>query len=171
MKINFNYDTSVAQAPDPTAFKNAVQYVSNLYQSIFTNEVTININIGFGEINNYVMPKNSVGASLPSAYVGKYRYSDVQDALVAHRVSAESLPSVDPTNGQGIQMNLAEARALGLLIPDDAPAVDGYIGISNAQSFYYGTTGSPAAGQYDLVATLEHELSEIMGRSNGGGGQ
>jgi hypothetical protein len=60
-----NYDSSVTAnsftkyaadgfssgAAEEAAFKTAITYVINLYDSLFTNNVTVTINVGWGEVN------------------------------------------------------------------------------------------------------------------------
>lgn len=175
MDIVVNYDQSVSSLP--SGFTAAVQYVASLYDSIFTNNVTLNINVGYDEVDGIPMSgTNGTGAVGNSyqPYVAYTNYSTVAGQLEANSVPATSLPSVDPTTyGQTVQMSLAEAQALGFGNTTSQAFPDGYVGFSSTQPFYDGTTGTPSAGYYDLVATVEHEFSEIMGRTANGpaGGQ
>ena len=60
-------------------------------------------------------------------------------------------------------MPQAEAKALGLY--SNSGNLDGYCGFSNAVSWDY-TTAAPSAGQFYLIGTIEHEITEIMGRQS-----
>jgi hypothetical protein len=47
--INITYDSSVDNAP--AAFKAAVADVVAFFESVFTNPITINIDVGYGEVD------------------------------------------------------------------------------------------------------------------------
>ena len=49
MIVNVTYDTSVNGAP--AGFKSAITYVVNFLQSNFTDPVTINVAVGWGEVD------------------------------------------------------------------------------------------------------------------------
>jgi hypothetical protein len=61
MIINISYDSSVASAP--AAFKAAINYVVNYFDTLFTNPVTININVGWGEVNGQTLGSGALGES------------------------------------------------------------------------------------------------------------
>ena len=48
MQINVTFDQAISSLP--TGFVSAVNYVVNYFDSLFTNNVTININVGYGEV-------------------------------------------------------------------------------------------------------------------------
>ena len=166
MIINISYDSSVSSAPSAfkTAFAAAVQFLENT----FTNPITINIDVGFGEIgpNNTALGSNALGES--NTFFNNYTYTQVRNALVADTTSADqvsagnSLPAADPTNGGNYWVATAEAKALGLMGPSGA--VDGYIGFSSSLPFTYNDSNGVAAGTYDFNGVALHELTEVLGR-------
>jgi autotransporter passenger strand-loop-strand repeat protein len=62
-------------------------------------------------------------------------------------------------------MTTAEEKALGLLSAND-PAIDGYVGFSSVFPFSYSPTAAPAPNQFYFVGVVEHEISEVLGRSS-----
>src|SRR5437764_4100804 len=79
MQINVSFDSSVANAP--AGFVAAVNYVVNYYDTLFTNNVTVNINVGYGEIAGQTMASGALGATSVS-YAGE-SYTSVVNALQA----------------------------------------------------------------------------------------
>ena len=49
----------------PAGFVSAVNYVVNYFDQLFTNPVTVNIAVGYGEIDGYTLASNALGESLP----------------------------------------------------------------------------------------------------------
>jgi hypothetical protein len=166
--INVSYDSSVNSAPSAftTAFAAAVQFLENT----FTNPITVNIDVGYGEIgpNNTPLGSNALGES--NTFFNNYTYTQVKNALVADTSSADqvsagnSLPASDPTPGGNgnYWMATAEAKALGLMGPSGA--VDGYIGFSSNLPFTYNDSSGVASGTYDFNGVALHELTEVLGR-------
>ena len=89
-------------------------------------------------------------------------YNSLKAALVAENAPGSStLPSTSPLAGTPF-LTQAEAKALGL---SSSTSTDGYVGFSNTVSWDY-TTAAPSAGQYYLIGTIEHEITEVMGRQS-----
>jgi hypothetical protein len=157
--INLIYDSSVITAP--SGFTTALQYVVNYYESVFTNNITINIDVGYGEINGQQLQSNALGESEASQYVSA-SYSSVKSALQAEGApGASTLPLSSPVSST-LSMSLAEAQALGLSANDGS--LDGYIGFGKTFPFSYDPIATPASNQYYFTGVAEHEISEVMGR-------
>ena len=58
--INVTYDASVANAP--AAFKTDVAAAVQWFQSHFSDPVTININVGYGEVGGQTMGSGALGS-------------------------------------------------------------------------------------------------------------
>ncbi|HWF00971.1 MAG TPA: NF038122 family metalloprotease [Caulobacteraceae bacterium] len=159
MNIDITYDSSVAAAP--AGFTADVTYVVNYLDSLITNNVTVNIDVGWGEIDGQTLDAGALGESESSNYylVG---YSDVVAALKAEGAAgAAGLPATSPFQGS-LAITSAQAKAFGF-IPASS-AVDGYVGFSSALPYSFTPGVTPSPGQYDLVGVLEHEITEILGR-------
>ena|SRR5580700_7578182 len=63
MNLNVSFDQSVGSLP--SGFVTAVNYVVNYFDNLFTNAVTINVAVGYGEIERQALASNALGESLP----------------------------------------------------------------------------------------------------------
>jgi hypothetical protein len=174
VQIDVTFDQSVLRLNPTLAseIETAVDYVVGVYQGLFANPITINIDVGWGEVDGQRLGSGDLGESVTNT--NTYIYSQVLDAL---RSSAEasgdpaqleavsSLPVTNPTSGD-IEIADAEAQALGLL--SGTPTVDGYVGFdSNSSIWSFSPTATPAANEYYFIGVAEHEISEVMGRISG----
>jgi len=161
--INITWDSSVASAP--AAFKTAVIAAAQYLESQFTDAVTMNIDVGYGEVAGYTLGSNALGSSL--SYLSSYSYSAIKSALSKDATSATdtaavaSLGSTSPISGT-LWTTTAEAKALGLLT--STTQLDGYVGFSSTLAFTYNDASGVAAGTYDFNGVALHELTEVMGR-------
>jgi hypothetical protein len=171
MQLNVIYD-AITLATAPSGFFSAVNYVVSLFNTTFTNSATVNIEVGYGEFPyDGSLLTDFLGENLQNNVVPA-NYSQVRQALVNEAApGAGTLPSTSPINGQ-LELGSAQEKALGLIGPSSA--LDGWVGIaSNAElqllggnSWSFSPTATPAANQYYLVGVLEHEFTEVMGRSS-----
>ena len=149
----------------------AVQF----FETTFTTQtpVTLTIGLGWGEVNGSTAPftiGNNLGASESNG--SQVSYQTVYHALQANQTSADqaaaaaSLPTSDPTRGSTTDyyVSRAEEKALNILV-NPPNAVDGYIGISSAANFTFDPNNRAVPGYYDAIGTIEHEISEVMGRT------
>ena len=61
MIINVTYDSSVGSAP--TGFTSVVNAVVQYYESTFTNPIAVNIDVGYGEVDNQALGSGALGES------------------------------------------------------------------------------------------------------------
>ena len=165
--INVNWDASVTSAP--AGFTSDIVAAVQYLESMFTDAVTVTVNVGYGEVAN-----NSLGTALGASLTNmtSLSYSSLYNALKADNKTATdaavvaSLPSAaSPISNATYWTSTAEAKALGLA---SGTTVDGSVGFGLSAPFTYGmtnTTGTVLAGTYDFFATAVHELTEIMGRT------
>src|SRR3979411_275482 len=167
MQINVIYDQN--QSSLPSGFVAAVNYVVNYFDTTFTNPVTVNIDLGYGEIAGQSLGSGALGQS--RTYFDSVAYSTAFNALKANQPSATqqaayaTLPASSPMSGGTLWVSTAEEKALGLIAGDN-PAIDGYVGVSNTYPFNYSASGTPASNQYYFVGVLAHEFTEILGRTS-----
>jgi autotransporter passenger strand-loop-strand repeat protein len=185
MIVNVSFDSSVNPSNfDPTnpqqgaveeaQFKEAIDYVVELYDNLFTNNVTINIDVGWGEIDRNPITNDSAESHGTTNY---YSYADVLQHLTsdaqsyAQQTADKTLPTaaISPFGtGDSIRLSTAEAKAIGLTVTypkSDPTHIDGWIGFNSSRPWSFDPT-STAGGDYDLVAAAEHEISEVMGRTS-----
>src|SRR5690349_571282 len=152
MQINLTFDSSVNNASQ--RWVASIQQAAQFLDTIITDPITVNFNVGFGEYANNPMQGNTLGEALTLGYY--YSYGQLVAALDAHPTSAldqkflSTLPLVDPNNGNTWFVPAAEAKALGLVAPTST-FVDAYMGFSNTLPLYYdpNRTGIPS-GSTDL---------------------
>jgi len=164
MNLIVNFDQP--QSSLPAGFVSDVDYVVNYYDQTFTANVTVTIDVGYGELDGQPIAAEDLGES-EQINVSQVNYSAVVDALIAENApGAATLPASPPAGNPGtLYMATAEQKALGLLPSNDN--LDGYIGFADAPNLFSYTIGSaPPANEYYFVGVVEHEISEVMGRTS-----
>ena len=166
MQINVTFDQAIGSLP--AGFVAAIDYVVEYFDHLFTDAITINIDVGYGEVNGQTLGSGALGESI--TFLNSYNYSTLRGALAGDAKSADdanavaSLPGSDPIGGTHTYwVSTAEQKALGLLAAN-AGAIDGYVGFSSTLPFDYNRSDGISAGLYDFVGTVEHEISEVLGR-------
>jgi hypothetical protein len=159
VEIIVSYDQSTGSLP--AGFVSAVNYVVNYYDSLFVANVTMNVDIGYGEIDGQPLQSDALSDSYVSNYVTE-NYGAVRAALMAENApGASSLPATSPFSG-ALSMSPVEAAALGL---GSASQANYYVGVSSTPGTFSFTPGvTPPSDEYYFVGSLEHEISEDMGR-------
>lgn len=144
--INVSYDQNVSSLP--AGFVAAINYVVSYYESIFTAPITVNIDVGYGEIDGQQLQSDALGES--ETFLGDYSYSSIANALAGVDPSAAaSLPSSMPVNGT-MWVGTAEAKALGLPLEQPSTDIDGYAGFSDVFPFTYNPNNRAVSGDYDF---------------------
>jgi hypothetical protein len=170
LKFNLIWDSSAATN---TALQQAVIAAAKDYEADLTtkNPITINIQVGAGEVAGNVMASGAAGQSVSYGYTTNY---STLKLFYGFSGPTYSLPSSDPSGGGTFFYTSAEGKALGM-VSGSATAVDGAIGINTALPLDYstdaslkvsGSTSPTATGAttYDAVGIAAHEISEVMGR-------
>jgi len=171
-QFNITYDASVNSAP--AAFVSAIGSVIQWFQSHFNDAVTVNIDVGYGEVNGQSLGTGALGESL--TYLSSYSYSALKNALTADATTSNdktavgTLPATSPApHGGTFWISTAEQKAVKLLGPSSN--LDGYVGFSSASNIFdYNESDGIKAGQYDFFSVVAHEFSEVMGRQTLDGG-
>ena len=164
MIINLLYGSSVNAAP--AAFKAGVSAVAQYFQNLIFDPVTLNLNVGYGEVNGQSLGSGSLGSSSES--ITSFSYAQIRSALIADARSAAdasavaTLPVVSPVGGTFF-VSQAEAVALGLL-PTSTLAT-GSVGFSSTAAFDYDNSDGVTPGQSDFFAVVAHEITEVLGRT------
>jgi hypothetical protein len=167
MFINLIQDSSISSAP--SGFMAEIQQAANMLDAAFRDNITVNIMVGWGEINGVTIGpnpnfNNSTDYALGNTLAGiNLSYATLRADLAASSISSSdftglaSLPgnnSVFPGQANTFFVASAQERALGLLSSTNG-TVDGAIG--------FGT-----GWQSDWVGGALHELTHAMGRIWGG---
>src|SRR4051812_18439737 len=130
MNINLEYDAQALAAPQ--SFRDAMQTAADQLEAAFTDSITINISVGYGEYQGSAIASNiSEGA----AVAGSESYSSLRSQLASSATSADdnasiaSLPAGSSLEGQSsFSISTAQQKAFGLLAAN-APGIDGYVGM------------------------------------------
>jgi autotransporter passenger strand-loop-strand repeat protein len=184
LKINLNWDSSVTWQSfdannqsigqkEEAAFKQAVERAASVYENAFTNNVSVTIDVGWGELNGKAIAASDASAESHDMWE-TYTYTDVHNALIKNAQSGvqmtadATLPDPNaspwgPVARKTMAVSSANANALGLFI-QNPPPVDGWIGFNIARKWTFNLYDTPA-GKQSLVAAAEHEISEVLGRS------
>jgi hypothetical protein len=157
MIINISFDSSVTGAP--AAFKTVVNSAVQFLENLFTGPITINIAVGYGEVNGQSLRSGSLGES--EAFLSSYSYSSIKSALSSINPNvAGTLPASAPGS---MWLTTADAKVLGLAGQNGS--TDGFVGFSNTQNIFdYDDSDGVSAGEYDFFGVVLHEITEVMGR-------
>ena len=164
MNLIVDYDQNTSSLP--SGFVNAISYVIGYFDNLFIANVTVTINVGFGEIDGQSLASDALGESEQNSVV-PVSYSSVRKALIAQNAPGSStLPAQAPAGAPStLFMPSAEEKALGFIANNSN--IDGYVGFdSTPGTFSYGIGTTPPSGQYYFVGVVEHEFTEIMGRTS-----
>jgi hypothetical protein len=165
MQINAIYDPSASNAP--IGFTAAVQAAIDYFDNLITNNITISINFGWGEVNAQALDPQALGENIANGSF--YNYSQVSGALRASAVTADdrasvaTLPALDPTPGGQFFVTTPQAMALGLR--NVSFGTSGYIGLNSSFQYTFDPANRAVAHKYDAIAIVEHEISEVLGRA------
>jgi sugar lactone lactonase YvrE len=152
-QINVTYDASV-----PAAAQAAFESLVSTYESVFTTNITVNIDVTFGQTGLGESSTEQIGVSYSAwraAMIANANANPDNNYAVA---AAASLPESDPIGNGTIFLNTANARALGFTANT---AVDSTLTFSNSSVFEY--NGVAASGAADFKDVAAHELDEGLG--------
>ena len=169
--FNITYDSSVTSQPNAAQIEAAYGVVTQAYSALFTNPITLNITVIWGD---------SPFGNSSFGLVGNPSYAQLTSALEAAETTSvdsnavASLPLSDPTGSQIWWIPNAEAKALTQIAslfginPNDTTASDGQVMFaSSGVTWAFSPTNRAVPGEYDFIAVAEHETSEVMGRCSG----
>jgi hypothetical protein len=166
LTFNLTFDPSTAGAPAgfSTAFDDAILF----YETTFDDPITINLDVGWGEVAGQNITPGFLGES-SAIQPGFFQYAAVKSALISDAKSAAdltsiaNLPTTDPTNGATFKLSRANSRALGFMAGNGA-GLDGSVGFDSTATFTFDPNNRAVAGKVDFIGLAEHEISEVMGR-------
>jgi hypothetical protein len=170
LTFNITYDTSVTQLTNAAEVENAFATAAAAFSNTYTNVAKINITMYWGP-GGHLTGTISLGRSF--FQLTGVSYSAITNALWTHRASdadtnaVASLPGTDPTGGSTWWVPLPEARVLGLYSTNNA-IEDGEVAFATNLNYTFDPNNRSVAGKFDFIAAAQHELSEILGRANGG---
>jgi hypothetical protein len=174
MQINVSFDQDITKLP--AGFTATVQAAVQFLENTYTNPITFNLHVGYGERDGQALGASSLGESAYTLH--SYTYAQIETAMTNHAWSADqkaavaTLATSDPVTGSHTWwMTDVEAKALGLI--STTITVDAHVGFADTShfTFDYNRSDGITAGQYDFFGSVLHEITEVMGRELGVGEQ
>jgi hypothetical protein len=162
MQIIVSFENDVANAP--SGFKACVNAVCQYYDALFTSNVTVNLQVGWGTVAGQKIDAGALGES--STAMESASYSQVAAALAAQKApGSDTLPATAPTTST-LMVTTAEARALG--VDTSVTPLDGSVGFDSTSQWFFDPTQAKSVPSTanDFMGTVEHEVSEVMGRGS-----
>ena len=166
MIITDTFDSSWASAPAGVrnSCRQAVAQVVQLYETLSSNNVTVNITFQWGALASSVgADNNGGGGGLIFNYAQILNLMHGDENSRVQKLAFGALPNTDPTGSNNFSLSVAEAEALGL-------------SASTVNSLYtqvYGSAPPGATVEFNSTSSwtyneffnaAAHEISEIMGR-------
>jgi hypothetical protein len=157
--ITPTFDATITSDPNAAAIENTINTAIANIQSVFSDPITVTIKFqamtsGLGQSSTFVY-----GYSY-SSYLASLK-ADAKTSADATAVALLPNASPNPVNGNSlIYVKPANLRAVGIAQNPPSGQFDGVIGLNTSIT----KPGSPGtSGQYSLLATVEHEINEVLG--------
>jgi hypothetical protein len=170
VEIDLSYDSSANSAP--AGFKTAMAYAAQVLDHLIVNNITVNINVGWGEDDGSpVSPGSGEGGPQGTdiSYTQLVSELTTNATSPADHEAVANLPATNPTNGGVFLVSNALQKAWGMM-PADGTENDGSVGFgvdSSAYPYDFSTNGTIISGDLDFVGIAEHELTHALGRLAG----
>ena len=176
-----------------TAARTGFQEAADFYSSLFSDNVAINLDIGFTNLGSGIL--GSASSIKTSVSYDNFRSAITADATSSSDASftagltsgsnfsvyingtddnpngsGSATPYVDNDDGANnstVWMNTANAKALGLLSDDGTGTADATIRFSNAFTWDYDASDGITSGSYDFVGVAIHEIGHALGFVSG----
>jgi hypothetical protein len=168
--MGFVIDLASSISGLPAGYQQAIDTAIDFFEATITTNMTVTLNFNLSALGS----SGAVGESTTN-YIG-YTYAQVYQAIQnvdgsatassVQRAAAKTLETnfpTDPTNGGQFEITTADARALGLY--SSYTGTDSTISLNSNDQYTWSQTGGIASGTYDAVGTIEHEISEALGRT------
>jgi hypothetical protein len=151
----------------PTAAETAFNTVVADYENLYSNNITVNLQVDFASGGLGASSSSTVAVSYTAfkAALAANATANPNNIYIADAVAA--LPGSDPLGSGSVILRTAEARALGftnatILIGNVGPTDDSTLTFnSDANTFEY--NGVAQSGLYDFQDVAAHELDEALG--------
>ncbi len=164
--IDLSYDSSVTTLSNYQAIENATADAAQQLDSLFSDNITINIEVIASSDPSFVGQSDASGA-------GGYSYATVRGDLMSSAQTSidttayANLPSSDPTGGSTFVLSTSQEKVFGL-VPANAPGIDGTFTFSTTAATYtYDPNNRAVPGERDFIGLAEHEITEDLGRYEG----
>ncbi len=171
MKIQFTYDQ--AQSSLPAGMVEALNVAASYIDHLFANPITVNIEVGYGEITqygqSYAVTSGAEGGSVDDAL---WSYAQTLQTYSAHITSPDQqsayseLLATSASGGQ-IDVSPAERKALGQLAANNS-ALDGSVGFQvnggGGVAYDFNPLNRANGSGWDFIGVALHEITHALGR-------
>lgn len=144
----------------PTAYVTALTTAASMLEAVIANNITLNIEVGWGIIAGQVIPSNTAEGATNGDLSQNFATvtNELKSNVTGPAASNLKLPASDPFGAVGYDVSGAQAKAWGLASATGSQ-IDGEIGVSSR---------GWSSSQY--VGVILHEITHAMGRNSGWGG-
>jgi hypothetical protein len=142
-----------------TAESNAFQTAADAWESVLTNNVTVDVGIGFSN----TLGSNVLGSTTPSLdYVNYLTFLTALTSNETTSINQTAVASLPATESSNILLTTAQTKALGL---SNYSGSDGTIQFNSNFNFdnSRNSGGGIASNSYDLIGIAEHEIGHLLG--------
>ncbi len=149
----------MTSSTEASEIESAFNYAAQQYEDLFTNNITIDISVE-AESGTSILGENT------EYFENYYSYSQLKTALDSDSYfdSITTLPASNPTGNGLFLVPNPEAKALGLMSPN-ASGTDGIFMFGAGWDYDFNPADRAVPGEIDFIGVAEHEMSEIMGRT------
>src|ERR1043166_7716985 len=172
--IHATFDSSITGDPNSAAIQAAINTAISIYESLFTDPITIEIRFRYSttEPNGDPLPPGSIAQSNFVFYT--IPWSTYIDALRADATTGNDAVATASLPGFALSTNLRPASAGGRAVGLDTPPAmfaDGTVGpggpydgiVTLNSSSPYQFTRPPSSSNFDAQRSFEHEMDEVIG--------
>jgi len=173
--INATFDSSITSNPNAAAIQAMINQAVAVYQSLFTDPITINLLFRYSTTDAAGSALGSDTLVTRNGVVYTVAWNTVINALNSDAKSSNdrSAYSSLPTSAlsPSVVLTSANGRAIGLntppaLLADGSVATggpyDAIVTLNSSKSFQF-TRPTTSAAFYDALMVTEHEIDEILG--------
>jgi len=181
--INPTFDSSILNDPNSAAIQAAINRAIAIYQSLFSDPITISILFRYSTTEPNGHPFQSGVLSVSDFVIYSIPWDTCINALRADAKTANDTTANASLPPNALSMNISVSGANGRAIGQDTPPAmfangtvgnggpyDGIVSLNSSVSFQF--TRPPSPSNYDAQRSIEHEIDEILGlgsRLPGGG--
>src|ERR1700726_4621239 len=172
--INATFDSSILNNPNSAAIEAMINQAIAIYESLFTDPITISILFRYSTTSPDGTPMGSSTLAESSFVSYPIPWNTFTAALRADAKTSNDTAANASLPSNAFSTNIvpssADGRAVGLNTPPGMFAdgsvgtggpYDGIVTINSAQPFQF--TRPPSANNYDALGTTEHEMDEVLG--------
>jgi hypothetical protein len=170
------FDSSVTSDPGAATLEADINSAIGIYQSLYSDPVTVSIDFRYATTAPGGAPLGGSVLAQSNFTIYAPTYAGYQAALIADKKTASDAVAVAHLPGAPLAadavVSSADGRAVGLTTPgamNGAGVVgtggtfDGIVTLNKGAPFQLSRSGGIAAGKFDALQSIEHEMDEILG--------